>query len=423
MNGAPWTQRIALAGRADRRRLPAADVGAAPHRRAPAREARRGRDAAVQRAGKAVPDRGRGPRGARRGHPPRGRRARQEVLPPVAAHVAARARERRDVRAVRRHQGRGRHLGAVRAARDDPGRDHGVGDHAERRRGRRRAGAAAAAGVLRLRRLRPRRRRVGRHRGRDRRPGEVRHDRYGPHAGHARHDRSRHARSALAPAAAAAAVAGPSTPTRASGSAMARWARWGRPPSPVVPTASAASELDTRLARELGSDRQEAARSQRQIVDADEVVGHLGRRAAGGLKNTWQAQADALQQGLRGARWAARGPMSPQRFTYPGDIAFDDLTALVPALVARWQRRVARATHGGGGRREDAPDRRGGEAAARAGSRGAARRHLPLGRARDRGRRRAPDRLEAHDRHRPRSRPRRSTARRGRVATPSSAST
>ena len=98
-------------------------VGTAPDRGAAAREARGGGRAAVRRRGhgepdrEGVPDRGRGPPAARRGHPPRGGRARQEVLPAVAPHLAARARERRDVRAVRGGEGRRRHLGAVRAAR------------------------------------------------------------------------------------------------------------------------------------------------------------------------------------------------------------------------------------------------------------------------------------------------------------------
>ena len=70
-------------------------------------------------AGDRVSDRSPAARAARRSDPPGDRHARQAVLPAVAPHVAARPRERRDVREVRRAQGQRRHLGGVSDARED----------------------------------------------------------------------------------------------------------------------------------------------------------------------------------------------------------------------------------------------------------------------------------------------------------------
>ena len=84
--------------------------------------------------------------------PPRGRRARQALLLAVAPHVAARPRERRDVRAVRRDQGRRRHLGAVRAPRADRGRAGGQRRPAAAAAGRRRGGSRARSSCVRRKR-------------------------------------------------------------------------------------------------------------------------------------------------------------------------------------------------------------------------------------------------------------------------------
>jgi hypothetical protein len=95
--------------------------------------------------GPGVPRRAGAARRARRGPAQGDRGARQAALPAVAAHLAAGARERRDVRAVRRGQGGRRHLAAVRGARDHPGEDRGAVDQAA---GRGHAGAAAASALV-----------------------------------------------------------------------------------------------------------------------------------------------------------------------------------------------------------------------------------------------------------------------------------
>ncbi len=82
----------------------------------------------------------------------------------------------------------------------------------------------------------------------------------------------------------------------------------------------------------FGWDRQPAAEAKaarRDRVSSDEIVGAFGYGRGGGgigfgrlgLRNT------------RGPRFWS-GPMVPQRFSYPTDIAFDDMTSFVPGLLA-----------------------------------------------------------------------------------------
>jgi len=80
------------------------------------------------------------------------------------------------------------------------------------------------------------------------------------------------------------------------------------------------------LDRSAGEDK-----AKRASISADEVVGSFGYGRSGfgpggggiGMRGERQQQ----------ARWWSRGPMVAQRFSYPTDIAYDDLTAFVPALI------------------------------------------------------------------------------------------
>lgn len=71
-------------------------------------------------------------------------------------------------------------------------------------------------------------------------------------------------------------------------------------------------------------------KAKRDSVSADEIVGGFGYGRGGGGTGwgTIGGRGERQQQ----ARWW-RGPMVAQRFSYPTDVAFDDLTAFVPALL------------------------------------------------------------------------------------------
>ncbi len=82
------------------------------------------------------------------------------------------------------------------------------------------------------------------------------------------------------------------------------------------------------------------AQRERDIVVTGES-GVLGLRGAGG----WDEAGEAWDQPIgglvvdtrsswHGRYWAGPAPASPIHFTYPTDVAFDDVTAFVPALVA-----------------------------------------------------------------------------------------
>ena len=88
--------------------------------------------------------------------------------------------------------------------------------------------------------------------------------------------------------------------------------------------------------KERDSDRQPAAEAklQRESISADEIVGGFGygRRGGGGTGMGSMGWIGNTRASSRSQRWWA-GPMVAQRFSYPTDMAFDDMTAFVPALL------------------------------------------------------------------------------------------
>ncbi len=95
------------------------------------------------------------------------------------------------------------------------------------------------------------------------------------------------------------------------------------------------------------------AKAQRASVASDEIVGGFGYGRGGGGFGTIGTGGT---RDRRSAFWS--GPMVAQRFTYPTDGSFDDLTSFVPALLAddsdAWRTRLTAI--GGGERKPHAID-------------------------------------------------------------------
>lgn len=87
-------------------------------------------------------------------------------------------------------------------------------------------------------------------------------------------------------------------------------------------------------------DRSDASegRAMRRQVSSDEVSGSFGGGKGRGTSRGWLGN----ERDGKAMYWA--GPMVPQRFSYPTDQAFDDLTSFVPALISdesdAWRERL-----------------------------------------------------------------------------------
>ncbi len=134
-------------------------------------------------------------------------------------------------------------------------------------------------------------------------------------------------------------VTTPTTP-QASSDALASGASAG----PPAPPAEAKAKAEDR------ADQEPAMESQRQLRSAGDFQ---QREAAGSLAATRRSTIssgeisggfdgvstrggffDGRMGGAKNQRWHSGGPLVPQRMSYPTDVAFDDLTAFVPALHA-----------------------------------------------------------------------------------------
>lgn len=109
--------------------------------------------------------------------------------------------------------------------------------------------------------------------------------------------------------------------------------------STVDSLAEANKDLDNGLAQREARDFDRRApmeeKAKRASVSADEVVGGFGYGRSGfgpGGGGTGWGTIGMRGERQQQARWWS-GPMVAQRFTYPTDVAYDDLTAFVPALL------------------------------------------------------------------------------------------
>jgi len=124
-----------------------------------------------------------------------------------------------------------------------------------------------------------------------------------------------------------------------------------KPPAPPAGEGAEAKASDTERddrerQQELSSGdfapTQSRETAKRRSVSSDELNGIGGLHGRAGFF-------DGKLGGER--RWHTGGPLVPQRMSYPNDVAFDDLTAFVPALVAdasdAWRERLTEI-HGDG---------------------------------------------------------------------------
>ena len=107
----------------------------------------------------------------------------------------------------------------------------------------------------------------------------------------------------------------------------------GPPAPPMAEEAKADKESDRSKAQQPsdGDFQQRESREgemakQRTMVSSNEITGLVGMGGKAGFFNH--------AGGGRSSRWHNVGPMVAQRMSYPNEVAFDDLTAFVPALVA-----------------------------------------------------------------------------------------
>ncbi|MBA3462722.1 MAG: FecR domain-containing protein, partial [Deltaproteobacteria bacterium] len=105
---------------------------------------------------------------------------------------------------------------------------------------------------------------------------------------------------------------------------------------PTVPdtgaVASVVTESTLEANKERDSDRWAGGeeKAKRQSISSDEIVGGFGRRGGGIGSTGWLGNERESSRSQR--YWS--GPMVAQRFASPTDMAFDDMTAFVPALLA-----------------------------------------------------------------------------------------